>query len=293
MDKFVGLFNCNKDLASEMMTKRNCVILNKDSDINNNMNGCYIDWISTSGIKTVDNAKRLLLQSFIIQYVVKNKIPSIVFDSTFSLTPEEVLFFDKYKNIQIGEPSIFPSYKTFFPLYQGIKHKELNDIDIDDEIRPIDVLYVGDLTNKIQAFEDNYIWLKKFWPKLNICYNSSDLIESKVKEYELESVTKTEESWDKAKFTIIIGSWRDYTFGRLSNNIFNCIRNACVPYIADEHRFYKSFSYLTRDISVALDFRYDLYYIGYIHDFHQRVKKYYPEMLVENVVSIIYNRLKV
>ena len=289
MDKIVGLFNCSEDLEVELV-KKNAIILTDSKPIPN-INGCYIDWISTNS-NSLETAKDLIFQSSLIKHIIKNKIPTIIFDSSFSLTNDEVVFFRKYNNIKLFEPSIFTSSIDFEPLPHCIKYLSLNEIQIDDTPRPIDVLYVGDLSDKIQAFEDNYVWLKKFWPNLNICYNSPTLIESKKKEYELLGINETKELWDKAKFTIIIGSKLDYLNGKLSKNIFDSIRHNCIPYIADEHRYYKSLPYLKRDFVASLDFYYDNYYIGHINDFYQRLKKYHPEMLVENVISIIYNRLK-
>jgi hypothetical protein len=167
----------------------------------------------------------------------------------------------------------------------------LNEIHINDDERPIDVLYVGDLSDKIVAFEDNYVWIKKYWPNLNVCYNSSNLIPSKKKEYNSIGITETTESWDKAKFTIIIGSEDDYATGHLSKNMFNAIRCGCIPYLADEHRFFKTFNYIKRDSSVIFSFDYN-YYIGYIAEFYNTLIKYHPEMIAKNLAKHIDNLFK-
>ena len=252
---------------------------------NRAVSGYFLSWISTEKSHKAD---KLLQQAESVEKIIKKRLPTVIFDKTFSLTESEINYFSKYPFIRLTEPSLI-TRKNFTYLPNWVKCLNIEDVPLNKEDRNITILYKGKLSDRIKSFEKYYLEVKKYWPDFTISYNSNDLIKAKESEYASLGIEKTSLGYKSAQYTIIIGSEQDYSIGYLDPYIFDAIQNNCVPIIAEEHRFYRalqSFSGYTFNM-------YNNIYIGEILEFYRNVFFYYHEMTDISFSNSVFKLLSV
>lgn len=255
----------------------------------------FIDWISTSS-DDPSKAAAILVQTSSLEIAIDQKIPTILFDRYQSIATKEIKWLQKYNNIILCEPALVtrPGF-IYMPFWVNIL--SLNDIQINDEPRPITLLYQGKIIDRIKSFENYYIRNKTYFPDITVVYNTEGLIQEKIDEYDLKGVKHTDKTYSDAQYTIAIGSDNDYKVGYLDPYIFKALEMGCVPFIPDEHRYYKGLPYNkpagvmpASGIHWYLN-QYEYSYLGLLAEFYECIDKYYPEMKVQHVVEHIYKLL--
>jgi hypothetical protein len=258
--------------------------------VESDYDGLFIDWIPTFS-NSPNKAKKLLTQTNILEEAVKKNIKTILFDRYQSITLKESQWVQKHKNIMLCEPALVTRAGfTYMPFWTKIL--SLDKIVVDDHIRPITLLYYGKITSRIKSFEDYYIWCKTYFPDTIVAYNSEGLDQTKSDEYESKGVNKTDKNYSDAQYTIAIGNEKEYKVGYLDPFIFKALELNCVPFIPNEHRFYRGLSnhIHPKGISWYIN-QYESSYIGLLSQFYEDIERYYPEMKINSVVEQIYKLL--
>jgi len=285
----LGLFNVDYVLSRELA--KSIKVTEIEDGFDSNIKAIFIDWIPTYD---KNSANKLLKQVDIIEkYTTKKKIPTIIFDKFRGLTNKEVDWFKKM-NVKLFEPSIhLRSGFRYLPLWTKIK--TLSEIEIDDHERKITLLYKGRLlSDRIKAFDNYYVESAKIYHKNLICYNSKNIISNKINEYKSFSVNATEDDYDSARFTIIIGSNPEYKDGYIDPTFFTALNKGCIPLLPIEHRYYASLKGIIispEDLSWYIGMNYNDVYLGLIYNIYQEIEMFYPEMNVEYTAQIIKGEL--
>ncbi len=217
----------------------------------------------------------------------KNKI-FIIFDRYLSISIDDANWL-KQKNVILLEPAINFRRKHFNYLPFWVKIKKIDDIKLNEFNRHYDLVYKGDLQGKLQSFNKYYTSYTKEWPETVYIENQKNIISKDIKLITVNSIL-----YQESKATLIIGTPLDYEIGYLDYNFFKALENNCIPLIINEHKYFTS---LTEKIEIPFDINYiisnyDKAYIGDILYTYERIEKYYPEMVVENVVEQILNYVR-
>jgi hypothetical protein len=225
----------------------------------------FINWLP----KNVDETEKLLEQSNYIELATKSDKKALIFDEFFSLNKKEVQWLLKYKNVTLSEP-VMRYRKGFDYIPKWIKKYSFS-IETKDKI--IDLGYVGTLDNKKKEYDFYY-------EKYQI-------------EFPERIISKNEKDFSKVKSTVLLGSELDYFIGNLQN-LNPILNNDCIPLLPNKHRFYHSlFKELVisdiNDINFIMEMSHLSY--GLLEDFYDRIKKYFPEFLIENVAYKIFTTL--
>jgi hypothetical protein len=264
----LGLFNVDDALKTELIKHVNIEIL--DSAEPTNINCMFINWIS----KDSKDVHRLVHQTRLLEYATGSQMPTIIFDSTLDLTEKEIAYLKKNK-VVLFEPTIKTRPGVLsLPFWLHVpKNVELCD-DIDKQL---DLVYCGNKNNVENDFIQFYSSLLNTSPNLRIEHDTDSNV------------------FKSAKCSVLIGTEYEYLSGYMPN-LEPMLTAFCVPLLPCRHRFYHSlFKNLVvhdpKDIRFILD-NYDMMNYGLISDIYHRIRKYFPEMKVENVAQKITSVLK-
>jgi len=250
---------------------------------NKGVSGFFLKWVST---EKFSKAEVLLLQTESVKKIIKDKIRTVIFDPSFSLTSDEISYFSNHRFISLTEPCVITRrYFTYLPHWTKIRN--IDEIKLNEKEKPIHLLYKGKISDRIKSFEKYYLDVKTYWPDFRVAYNSNDLIQKKEKEYASLGIEKTTLGYESAQNTIIIGSTEDYCRGHLDPYIFDAVRNNCIPSIATEHRFFRSLS----DTDKCYLNMYNNVYIGELISFYRNIEESYYEMTDVSFKNTVYNLL--
>jgi len=273
MSKNIVTINCDKSLQDDL----------ESTSIKSK--GLFIDWIPTSS-NDAKKAENIIIQTEAIETSIKKNIKTILFDRYQSITNKETQWFQKHKNIVLCEPSIITRTGfTYLPFW--VKIKSLNEINLNNETRDITFLHYGKISSKIKSLEKYYKSYKTLFGDATLAYNSESENQIDIAEKNLDYMERTNKNYKDAQYTIALGSERDYKTGYLDPFIFKALENNCVPFIPDEHRFYHALPIIKPNTIEWYNKQYDLCYIGLICYFYQCIEKYYPEMIIQNVIKQI------
>lgn len=235
-----------------------------------------------------------------INYIKSNlqkKKTFIVFDKFLMIEPDDANWLRK-QSVILTEPALNFRRKYFFYIPFWVKFKNIDDINLNEGTRPYDLAYKGDMQGKIQSFKDYYVAYARKYPK-TVFYENKNISKNDNEKYNTYGlVGKDVINYKDVKVTMIIGSALDYEIGYLDYHFFEALNDNCIPFIVNEHKYFSLLSPYTlrinNDPSDDINYLvagYDNSYIGYSLGIYEVIKKYYPEMLVENVISQILDLL--
>jgi hypothetical protein len=247
----------------------------------------FIDWLPD------------MSQSFLDKYkTLKKKQTFIIFDRFLSIEVNEANDFRR-KGYILMEPVLNFRRKYFHYIPFWTKIKGLDDIKLNEElnVRPYDLVYKGNLQGKKSSFNQYYIEYAKSYPKTVFYENQKSISQLESESYSNHGIVKKDNiSYTDAKTTLIIGSPLDYEIGYLDYHIFEALDNNCIPLIVNEHKYFSLLSPYRIDNPISdinyITNSYNGTYIGYIRDIYLYIEKYYPEMIVENVVKQILDYVR-
>ena len=252
----------------------------------------FVDWIPTK-YSNPDFASLLLKQTSLVEKYIKLKVPILIFDRHFGISKKETVWL-KRNNVKLFEPAINhrDGFK-YLPFWAELK--TFDNINFNAVEKNIDLAYKGDIRDKLKTFEKYYITYGKLYPFSNICYDSN-INTIKVEEYNNYNVIRDNNiDLSKVKATIIIGNKMEYKMGFIDNNIFEALKNNCIPFMPYEHRYFRGI--FSQDINPkSLNYwidSYNLVYTGVISEIYDNIKELYPEFSVEYTVDIIKNYAKI
>lgn len=280
----IGFFNCERQLVNRF---NNSIVINIEGDDFPEVDGLVVDWVlSDRKNPTIEFAR----QASIIEEYVKKGIPTVIFDRFSSITFKEHKWLRKF-NTELFEPSLL--HRAGFK-YQPFWIYDIYDLDHFEGVkRQYDVAFKGYLKDKIRSFEDYYLELAENYPKFSVVYDSY-LIKNKIEEYNEKGIKKiTDLDLENVKFSVVIGSSRDYKVGKLDSLFANSVNSGCVPLVSRENRFYCSFQNVIEQVGKPLDItRFfldctnDIRY-GILMGIHEDIEESYPEMKVNHFVDVI------
>lgn len=271
--------NIDMLLRSELNESVECV------SIDENPCGVFLQWT------TSDHADLFSAQTEIIEKALQSRIPVIVFDKNMKITSEEAGFLVS-NGVFLWEPAINGrNFFSFQPVWGKIP-KSVDELDLFNVDRPINLGCVNSLSGKIAGFEQYYLPVAEygkhtvaffdrfFNPTVNEMLNSNNI-----------PILEYSHDLTNIKNVVLLGSANDYKTGVLDSNIFNYLENGVVPLLPCEHRWYHSIfgSFVmnsTSDVKYMLDM-YDKTSYGIIYEIYQNLNAYMPECDVENVAKRI------
>jgi len=246
------------------------------------LDALIIDWIPS---EWPGKEKQLIDQTKLVEKYIKKNKKVIIFDRYLGITVNEFKWFTK-RNVVLFEPALnYRSGFTYMPF--PVKIKNINDDFITKEKRKYDLIYKGNLTDKTKWFENYYIEFKKKYPEKIVSYDA--IIDRECgQKYKTFDVIENKISYIDAKSTIIIGSKQEYNIGYLNQGFVEALALDCLPLIPAEHRYYNGMITVNNINEAELyTSLYDELDIGLLIDCHDRIKKYYPEMMIEYAVDMI------
>jgi hypothetical protein len=242
----------------------------------------FIDWIPKISMKYIES-------------IQKRKQKFIIFDRFLSISVNEANLLQK-QNVILTEPALNFRRKYFHYIPFWVKLKKFDDINLNENDRFYDLAYKGDLQGKTISFNEYYVPYTRAYPKSVYIENQKNILQDENSYYNSLGITRKDViNFNEVKVTMVIGSPLDYEIGYLDYQFFNALSNNCIPLIPNEHKYFSLLSPRVNDkifdINYIID-NYDKTYIGYILDIYKIIEKYYPEMVVENVVDEILNLIK-
>jgi len=278
----IGILNIEKEIK-ELITETIDM-----ADINNlpSLDGLVVNWIPNSM-----DSPLLIRQAEIMSHYAGKKIPIFIHDRDMSMSYKEFNWLRKF-NVHFFEPAINGRKGfSFLPYWTRIlRYEDLKNNDIVTKIG-----YKGTLVGKLQSFEKYYISHIEEFPRIGILYETEDLKDSKISEYKDKGMEKGIISWNNTAFTIAIGTLKDYRVGYIDKNIFEAMKDNCLPLLPIEHRFYGSMfkDTIVKGISeinflvdgnITTNIRSVL-----ISEIYERIEMYYPEFTLEYTMDKIKN----
>lgn len=268
-------FNVDEDIIEQT----NSIVKSKEKEYTS----VFISWIPTKKGTSQKKASALLYQTELLEKYVK-KLPIVIFDRYRSMTKEEYDWLKKFK-VTFFEPAISPR-DGFKYLPNWTKIKTLDEIDLNESKRSVQLGYIGTTDDKTKSFEKYYV-KPKMLTDVNVSYyNKNGINEDQYKN--LGIINKPLEHKD-IEFTVIIGTPNDYVVGHLDQYYIEALKNNCIPMIPEENRYYSSLGYSVNSSNWydAYCGMYDGIYVGVIKDIYDRIRKYYPEMNVTFTAEVI------
>jgi hypothetical protein len=261
----------------------------KPSPLGEEANALFIDWLPTNG-NDARLADDILTQMTALDVSIKQNIKTILFDRYLSITPKEHSWLIKHSNVILAEPALITRpHFIYMPFWT--ETFTIDELRIDDHDRPITLLYCGEINARIKAWEKYYIHMKTYYPDTVVAYTSEGLNVQKCQEYNLAGVNKSTNTYADAQYTIVIGSDAEYKRGYLDPNVFTALSVGCVPFLPEEHRYYRALPHVNPEGLHWYKDQYEYAYLGLMAEFYGVIDKSYPEMKVQSVVEQVYNLL--
>lgn len=284
----LGLCNIDNILTGELSKQFDTVTLKSNDTY---VNVIIIDWMPDTNEK--HKTQQLILQASLIEKYAKNKkVKIIVFDRYLSITNDEYQWLQK-NDVILLEPALNYRY-GFNYLPYWIKYKSGHDIALVPSTKKYDIIYDGSPTDNIKDFESYLLKCSKESTNIiNIAYTGY-INESKTDEYKDNNIIRSTFNYNNSKFSLLIGTPLHYRIGYLHPHFTKILQSDCIPLIPCGHRYFNAMSNIMHnslDVELALT-TYDKLYYGYMMDVYSNIKKFYPEMLVENVVESLKKFVK-
>jgi hypothetical protein len=282
----LGLFNSQNKYLNAALAK-SYETIDIITDLPKDLDAAFIDWVP---IQSESNPVHIKQITLVTEFAKKK--PVIVFDRHLGITPKEYELMVK-NNVYLFEPAVKYrpgfSWMPFSTVIKGMKTIPYEEMDYKNKNRIYDLVYRGNLTDKIKSFEKYYIDFARVYPNKGKVIYHAILDKEKIQEYKLMDVNDEPVDFTKAKTSLIIGSSKDYMIGHLGNNFVEALDNNCVPMIPAEHRFFAGFgSYIEKVSEILIHTKsYNTTCVGLILDIYETIKKNYPEMDVKYSVDQI------
>ena len=250
-----------------------------------------IDWIPTNH-KNKRYASKIILQSLLVKKYAKIKT-IVIFDRYLSITYDEYRWL-KNKNIILLEPAI-NNRRNFVYMPSWIRYKSNKEISLKAPQKTYDVMYDGSPSDNIIEFEEYLLrYCKESSSNRKVCYNQT-INDAKINEYNDSGlVFDSGVDYSQSKFILLLSTLRNYRIGYLHPNISKILNANCIPLIVDKHRYYNAMSGVVNSLFCISSYTqsYDNLYWAYMTEAYDKIKEFYPEMLVENVAISIKKMLK-
>jgi hypothetical protein len=246
----------------------------------------FIDWIPRSKKKSPS----VVLQATVVDWYVKRKVPTIIFDRFLGVTNKEYKWLRKFKTY-FFEPAINHRRKfDYLPIWTPEIYNMSTYPNIKIYPREVDLGCVDYLKNKLKSFEKYYVEFAKLYPKHHVAYTHK-LPKEKEEEYNDANIHYRNFAPDNLKFFILIGTQKAYDMGYLYPYLFWYMERGCIPLLPTEHKYFHSiFSECViekmGDISYIMG-GYDRLAVPILVDIYERVGKYFPEMKMNHTVDVI------
>jgi hypothetical protein len=278
----LGTLNIEENLNKELAKTYDIIPMTGEKP---NIDALFVDWIPRSKKRSPS----VVLQATVVDWYVKKKVPTIIFDRFLGVTNKEYKWLRKFKTY-FFEPAI--NYRRKFD-YLPIWTPEIYDIhtypDVELNGREVDLGSVDWLSNKLKSFEKYYVEFGKLYPKHHIAYTTK-LPKEKEEEYVDANVSYRIFPAENLKFFVLIGTQKAYDIGYLYPELFHYMKRGCVPLLPQEHKYFHS---LFSEVVIAKpgDINYVMggykYAIPTIVEIYQCVEKYFPEMKMNHTVDVI------
>lgn len=254
--------------------------------------GVFLVWSDDSNIKVFNK------QTKIVADAIRQKIPLIVFDKYQKMNADEISFLVK-EGAFLWEPAVADRmFFSFQPVWGRLK-VDPNDIDWDfGKKRSVDLANVNSLVRKMPSFEQYYVPVHEIggYSVVYCDLDGNQTINDKVDALDIPRLIPNDGYLQDIKFTVLVGTERDYKTGHLDPNLFTYLENGIVPLLPAEHRWYHSvFKDLTIYGEDNIDYflkTYDHIGFGSVYDIYQNLAENLPEADVENVSKRIISYLK-
>jgi len=228
----IGVYNIKSDLKQNLSKVfQLCDLLKVHNDFPK-IDGLFVDWLPST-----DNL--FSHQAVIIDTYVKQGIPTIIFDRYFNLTYEHYNWLSKF-SVTFLEPAICNrSGFEYFPFWTKPLDEKWYSYIKEDE-RPYDLIYQGELEDRVASFEKYFLGYMKIYPKTKSLTSSKWRSLTKRLDEFRQYGEFTDESikWQNGYFTILIGSKFDYKTGYLREDLFDILKQGCLTLLPEEHRFF-------------------------------------------------------
>lgn len=253
-------FNFLKKLGEFKEVKKN---------IDQDLEGIFIDWCSNSVCKDAWIKQASLLQTYI-----KTGIPIVIFDRYFSLTEKEVKWIKKF-NVYLFEPALNSGRIGFNYLPEWIS--EFKSFDYNEKNER---LY--DLMLPVFVEESKYwkAYAKKF-PKRKVVYcipNESDIL-------------LYNGDFDESNFVVAIDTKKAYDIGYLNPMYINAMNSGCLPMLPSKHKYFHGlFKGLVVDDLKRLDYNISLFKDVknvIIDEIFDRIKTKWSEFTIDHAANTI------
>jgi hypothetical protein len=237
---------------------KNITLVNTDPVLAEEIQNHYqiVDNISENVFIDWYSPKDNIDQITILEEAIKNKSNIVLFDRYLTLKQHEVDWLLRYKNVYLFEPCLIT--RTHFQ-YMPFWYKVYDKLDLYEEERQ----NIGIEHNSNRNNIDN-----KF--NIPICSTYLDV-----------------------NMTVLFCSKHEYRIGYLPD-ISNILISKCVPLLPGEHKYYwKLFQGLVINNKKDLEWCLSVLrlYDVLIYGIYDNMEKYFPEMLVGNVVNQITQTL--
>lgn len=277
----LGLLNTKSDLNQNLSKHFDVCVLDNvqvDKDLPD-LNGLFIDWISDQ------DEFEFAHQAVIIENFIKKGIPTVLFDRHLTLSYKEFSWLNKF-NITFLEPAINNRIGfEYFPFWTE-PLKPFNYL-IEDEPRKIDLAYQGDLFDKIESFERYYKEYARLYPKRKVVFQTKpDTLAHKIDEWSNHNLIQSEVDFKDVGFSIIIGSKKEYKIGYIPENLFEIMKNGCIPIFPRKHRFFgTTFDMISFDDLDYIITNWDKIRKVLIEDMFKNMLEVWPEMNISTAVE--------
>lgn len=283
------MLNCDPVLMNEI--KKHITVVDLDRDPRTNCDVFFIDFSPTKSDKTPEKAAKLVRQVDTLEDAVKKKKMVLLFDRYLSLTTKEYDWLKKF-NTRFLEPALNNRTNfTYLPFWYV--PKTLDEIMISDSDRPYVLGYKGNVSDRIKSFESYYVSFAKIYPNYKVAYDKS-IERVKEEEYKNYNIERKKFDYIDCKYTIILGTHREYTIGYLDNFTFKALNSNCVPLIPLDHRYFGNigWKYWTAEDLKYLHNQYEKAHVGLLLEVYDSLDRFYPEMKIQNVAESIIRLAK-
>lgn len=284
--------NIEKYLTDALAQKLPVLEFSKSINMND-IDGVFIEWVD-------ENTNSFIEQAAVVDYCAKNKKYIVIYDSNFHLKEKEYRWLQKSTKSRFYESCIKnrPGFFTMNNIRQ-ILWKDfdlLENIEDDDDDRGNNLYYNGYISNKYKTFEKYYRNTANDYPDIRVSYSDENISEKKKEYYKESNLMFSKSEWDDVDCSVLIGSYKDYMSGNISQDLYNMMSMLCIPLLPEEHRFFHSIfkSFIVSDFNTI---EYFIRTIGkarkaIVIEISENIEKLFPELTMNHTVDTLVDFFK-
>jgi len=278
----LGTVNIEENLGKELSKDFDLITMKGEKP---NIDALFVDWIPRSKKRSPS----VVLQATVVDWYVKKKVPTIIFDRFLGVTNKEYKWLKKFKTY-FFEPAINHRRKfDYLPIWTPEIYDMVTYPNIEVKGREVDLGCTDYLRNKLKAFEKYYVEFGKLYPKYTVNY-TWDLPQEKQEEYGEANVNQRNFAAENLKYFMLIGTQKAYEIGYLYPDLFWYMERGCIPLLPQEHKYFHSL-FADTVIEKLGDIGYLMggynYVVPALVDIYERVEKYFPEMKINHTIDVI------